>query len=70
MAKIATVVVLVAVCAFGLSTGMYMYNPTHIKSTTLSHSLKNSIQISGQIYNNECIISHWQKKAYSTNTTT
>ena len=25
MAKIATVVVLVAVCAFGLSTGMYMY---------------------------------------------
>ena len=63
MAKIATVVVLVAVCAFGLSTGMYMYNPTYIKSTTLSHSLNNSIQISGQIYYNECIVSHWQKKS-------
>ena len=63
MAKIATVVVLVAVCAFGLLTGMYMYNPTHFKSTTLSHSLKNSDQISGQIYNNECIVSHWQKKS-------
>ena len=58
MAKIATVVVLVAVCAFGLSTGMFMYNTESF--------IKKSIQISGQIYNNECIISLAEKKTYST----